>query len=115
MEWPIFYKDELEIGNAESPIGICTLWAKKETIIGKISDSQYCVCGNLYTTQGINPMIKNILAKPTIKYIILCGADLMRSGDALIKFMENGVDENGKIIDSAGYIDSNIDKNLIEK
>jgi thymidylate synthase len=60
-------------------------------------------------------MIKNILANPRIRYIILCGSDLMGSGKAFISFMKNGIDENGKIIGASGYIDLNIDAKLIEK
>jgi len=115
MDWPIFYKDELKLGNPESSVGICTLWTKKEILHSKIPENKYAVCGNLYTIQGINPMLKNILAKPSIRHIILCGADLMRSGDALISFVNSGIDSSRKIIDSSGYIDSNVDMELIEK
>ncbi|TAL48374.1 DUF4346 domain-containing protein [archaeon] len=115
MEWPIFYRNELQIGDLDSPIGICTLWTKKESILENIPRGGFLICGNLRTVQGINPMIKNILAKPTVRHIIMCGADLMKTGDALVKLFENGIDENGKIIDSPGYIDSDIDPSHIEK
>lgn len=115
MEWPIFYRDNLIIGNSESSVGICTLWTRKEIINQKLPDDKYCVCGNLYTIQGINPMIKNILAKPQIRYIVLCGADLMKSGEALLNLMEKGMDKDRRIAGSSGYIDTNIPEELIEK
>ncbi len=115
MDWPIFYRDELKIGNTESSVGICTLWTKKEIIHSKVPEKKYFVCGNLYTIQGINPMLKNILAKPQIRHIILCGADLMQSGDALINFVNKGIDGDRKIINSSGYVDSNVDLEIIEK
>lgn len=114
MEWPIFFKENLKIGNLESSVGICTLWTQKEHIYKNIPDSKYSVCGNLYTVQGINYLIKNVLANPKIRYIILCGADLTKSGDALINLMKFGIDNNRKIINSSGYVDSNIDRKLIE-
>jgi len=115
MDWPIFYKDDLKIGSPNSSVGICTLWTKKEIIHNQIPESKYLVCGNLYTIQGINPLLKNILAKPNIRYIVLCGADLMKSGDALINFINSGIDEHRKIKGSSGYIDSNIPLELVEK
>ncbi|MBI2675130.1 MAG: DUF4346 domain-containing protein [Candidatus Aenigmarchaeota archaeon] len=114
MEWPIFYRDELKLGNPDSSVGICTLWTRKEIIHSKVPENKYAVCGNLYTVQGINPMLKNILAKPTIRYIALCGADLMKSGQALMNFVSSGCDSDRKIIGSSGYIDSNVDPCLIE-
>ncbi len=115
MEWPIFYRDELKLGNPDSSVGICTLWTRKEIIHSKVPENKYAVCGNLYTVQGINPMLKNILAKPTIRYIALCGADLMKSGQALLNFVSSGCDSGRKIIGSSGYIDSNVDFGLIER
>lgn len=115
MDWPIFYGEELKTGNLDSPVGICTLWTKRDMIFKNVPEEKFSVCGNLYTIQGINPMIKNILAKPTIRYIILCGADLMKSGDALINFFNNGIDENKKINGSSGYIDSNVAAEHVEK
>ncbi|MBI2578751.1 MAG: DUF4346 domain-containing protein [Candidatus Aenigmarchaeota archaeon] len=114
-DWPVFYKDELKIGNLKSSFGICTLWTKKEIIYSKIPEEKYAACGNLYTVQGINPMLKNILANPGIRKIILCGADLTKSGEALINFIRHGIDENRKIVGSSGFIDDNIPDGLIEK
>jgi len=59
-------------------------------------------------------MIKNILAHPTIRYLILCGVDLNNTSSAIINFMEKGIDENRKIIGHEAYIDSNIPLELIE-
>ena len=113
--WPIFFKEQLKIGNLESCVAICTLWSKKETIYEKLSKDSYCVCGNLYTAEGINYLIKNIFSYPKIRYIIVCGKEMNESGTALVNFMEKGIDENRKIMGSNCYIDSNISGELIEK
>ncbi|MBI3413416.1 MAG: DUF4346 domain-containing protein [Candidatus Aenigmarchaeota archaeon] len=114
-QWPIFCKDNLIIGNPQSSTGICTLWTNKDLLAKSVPRESFAVCGNLYTVQGINPMLKNILANPDIQNIILCGADLMKSGDALISFISNGIDNERKIIGSYGFIDSDISGELIEK
>lgn len=114
-EWPIFYRDELKIGNSDNPVALCTLWTRKEIVSNDIPEKSYALCGNLYTVQGINPLIKNVLAKPSIRYIVLCGADLMKSGDALVSFFSNGIDSNRKIVGASGRIDSNIPEEHLEK
>ncbi len=114
-QWPIFCKSSLIIGNPQSSVGICTLWSNKDLLAKNIPRGHFAVCGNLYTVQGINQMLKNILANPVIQTIILCGADLMKSGEALINFISKGMDNKRKIIGSYGFIDSDISGELIEK
>ncbi len=113
MRWPIFYKDDLIVGNLNSPVAICTLWTKKEVVAEKIPKEKYCVIGNLYTAEGINYIIRNILAYPRIKYMVLVGSDMMKTGEALINFIERGIDENYRIIGGFGYIHKKIPKELI--
>jgi len=114
-DWPIFFKNQLKIGNLDSCVAICTLWSKWNKILDNIPNDRYCVCGNLYTAQGINYLVKNIFSYPKIRYIILCGKEMNDSGETLVNFMKKGIDENRKIIDSNTYIDSNIDRDLIER
>ncbi|MFH0890253.1 MAG: hypothetical protein V1836_03905, partial [Candidatus Aenigmatarchaeota archaeon] len=113
-EWPVFFRENLLIGNSNSAIGLCTLWTSKDVIAKSVPSDSYAVCGNLYTVQGINPMLKNILANPAIRVIIICGADLMKSGDAILNFINSGIDVSRKIVGSYGYIDSDIGDDLIE-
>lgn len=114
MSWPLFYKDDLVLGNSDSPVGIATLWTVKDRIKDQLQSDQYCAIGNLYTPVGINSMLKNILAKPTIRYLVLCGADLNNTAQALINFMEKGIDGDRKIADCDAFIDSNIPEELID-
>ncbi|MCX6820347.1 MAG: thymidylate synthase [Candidatus Aenigmarchaeota archaeon] len=114
MDWPVFFKDTLKLGNPQSPVGICTLWTRKEDVYSTVPADSYAVCGNLYTVQGINAMVKNILANPRIRSVIICGNDLMKTGDALINFVEKGVCDDRRIAGSSGFIDSNIDSALVE-
>lgn len=111
---PIFFKKSLIVGNLENNVVICTLWSKKEVFVDKLEKDKYCIIGNLYTTDGISYLFKNILANPVINYLIVCGKDLNRSGDALISFFEKGIDEKRKIIGSNAYLHSNIPLELIQ-
>lgn len=114
MTWPILYANILVVSNLESPLGVVTMWSERDAV-AKILDGlegNYCVIGNLYGQAGISPIIRNVFAKPTIRKIILWGADLSRSGQSLINFMQNGVDRNYKIIgdDKNGMIEKEISK-----
>ena len=114
MGQSLFFKNKLILGNPKSNVVICTLWLKKEELARRLRKENYRMIGNLYTIDGISYLIKNILANPSVKYIIVCGKDLTGSGDALIKLFKNGIDSNGKIIGTNAWIHPNIRKELIE-
>jgi len=95
--WPIYFKDNLIIGNLKSEVGIVTLWTPTKTITDKIDQNIFCVAGQLYSKEGINYIIRNILAKPTLRYLIICGSDLSGSGKALIDFFKRGTDKDYNI------------------
>ena len=111
--WPLYYRDELIVGNPKSNVAICTLWTKKELFLD-LPKEEFTVIGNLRTTYGINPLIKNILANPRIRYIVVCGEDLMKTGDILVNFFINGISEDYQVIGTQAYIDRNIPRDAIE-
>lgn len=67
---------------------------------------------------GIEKIIKNVLALPSIKYLILCGKDTEghNSGNTLITLVKNGVDSNKRVIESKGKkpVLSNITKEEVD-
>lgn len=116
MDWPIYFKDALIVKNKESNIGITTLWMPKESVADGLGDIDFCACGQLYTKRGINPMFRNILANPNIRYIVLCGVDRQGSGDALLKFFRTGFEELlGESGEKKGYKILGDDEALLDK
>ncbi|MEL7646807.1 MAG: DUF4346 domain-containing protein [Sedimentibacter sp.] len=53
---------------------------------------------------GVEKIIKNVLAVPSIKYLVLCGTDSEGhfSGDTLLCLAKNGIDQKKKVIGSKG-------------
>jgi len=114
--WPVYYKDRLYTANLKSNVGIVTLWSPMQTILPKLNQNKFCLGGQLYSKRGVNFLIRNILAKPVIDTIIICGANLSGSAESLINFVENGVDtENNVIGVEKSPIDQEIDKEYLEK
>lgn len=114
--WPILYADVLHLGDLESSVGVATMWTERQAVAKALEGESYCVIGNLYSTAGISPMIRNIFAKPTINKLVLWGADLSGSGQAFLDFMKNGVDEENHIKgdERGGQIEKEIDKKSLE-
>jgi thymidylate synthase len=116
MSWPLLYPNVLKVKDPKNPVGIATMWTEREVVGKLVKDYPYSVIGNLYSSAGISAMIRNIYANPHIRKIVLWGADLSRSGQALISFMEHGVDENHFIIgdEKRGQIERDIPREALD-
>lgn len=92
------------LGNSELADRISELKPNGLSIVGKTETENI----------GVEKIIKNILAVPSIKYLILCGKDSEGhySGNTLVSLINNGVDNNMRVICSRGKkpILSNITK-----
>ncbi len=110
----LLFKENMILGNEESQTSICCLWAIKEKYAG-IDKKLYRFIGNLYSFEGINILLRNIFLNPSIRNIVIVGPDLSGTGEALLNFFKNSVDEKNRIIGSNFSIQENIDKDSLEK
>lgn len=112
-KWPKLYHDILKVKDPTNHVGICTLWTERG-IVEKIVDKlPYNVIGNLYSAQGINAMIRNVMANPNIRTIVIWGSEMSLSGHSLLMFMKNGIDEKRKIIKGRGEIEAEIPDSVV--
>ena len=112
VSWPIYFKDRLLVGDFDSNVGVATLWMPKESVADVLGAPLYSVCGQLYTKRGINPLLRNILANPKIRHLVICGPDRQGSGEALLKFFKSGVVGNSR---GGGWRIVGDDEALIDK
>src|SRR3989338_2503902 len=116
MQWPILYKNVLEVKDPTNPVGVAVMWTERQVVADLLKDTNYCAIGNLYSSAGISAMIRNVYANPHIRKIVVWGADLSRSGQALLALKENGVDDNFFIVgdEKKGQIEKEIGKEAID-
>jgi len=110
MDWPILYKHVLHVKDPNNPVGVAVMWTERQVVADLLKQIDYCAIGNLYSSAGISAMIRNVYANPHIRKIVLWGADLSRSGQALLSLMQNGVDKDFFIIgdEKKGQIEKEI-------
>lgn len=107
-EWPVEYTDQLHLGDPESEVAICCLWSRRDGIRDGLRDAEYAAIGQLYSRAGIGALLRNILAKPTIRYLVLAGQSLTDSDTALLDFFHEGVDADWRIKGNGGEIDPDL-------
>lgn len=119
QNWPVYFKNVLRTGNLKSNVGIVTLWTPVDSICQKLKRNSYAVAGQLYSEAGVNFIVRNVLANPKIRYLVLCGEENKRekSGQALINLVKRGVNgESRRIIGTkTGFIDKEISLKAIAK
>lgn len=115
QNWPQEFYEKLKIGDLQSNVGIATLWTFKEVVFKELDPSFYAVVGNFYDRQnGLEPLIRNCLANPNIRYILIVGNDKAKSKEVLVNFFEKGVFE-GKVFGTETKIPKEIPLEEIEK
>jgi len=108
---PVFLRERLELGNPSSCVAVCTLWTETGKV--EVPREHFAVKGNLYSPRGINYMIRNLLASPGIRYLILCGDDRTGSGGDLAALFREGIDGANRIAGTSTALDSDITRDMI--
>lgn len=96
--WPGKYST----GNPESNIAIVTL---DEDF--SFNENDVAIWGPMKTENlGIEKVVANTISNPNIRYLIVCGNKIRghKSGRSFISFYENGVDDDGRIIEAPGAV-----------
>jgi len=98
-------EDKLYFGNPNSTLVICTLSSMK--LLKEISNSSlmnkiYVVGRLLSENKGIDMLVRHIISNEQIRTLILCGEDTIghRPGHSILCLYNNGMNQNGMIIDS---------------
>jgi len=90
-------------------VAVCTL--NSEPLAAEFADRRpegVAIVGTMRTENlGIERIIKNVVANPQIRFLVLCGEDTQQAighlpGQSLESLFHNGVDERGRIIGARG-------------
>ncbi len=106
--WPPLPGD-YRVRRFQAPVAVCTL--NSDHLVAALADANIeglSIVGTLRTENlGIEHLIRNVLANPGIRFLIVCGEDTRKAighlpGQSLVSLMENGIDEKGRIIGAKG-------------
>ena len=93
----------------QAPVAVCTL--NSDTLMAELAEARpegLAVAGALHTENlGIERLIRNVLANPHIRVLLLCGEDTRQAighlpGQTLESLFTNGIDEDGRIRGARG-------------
>ncbi|WP_428265856.1 DUF4346 domain-containing protein [Haliangium sp.] len=106
--WPPLTGD-YRVVRWRAPVAVCTLnSAELAAHLSRDRPAGVSIVGTLHTENlGIERIIRNILANPHIRFLILCGEDTTQAighlpGQSLASLLANGLDERGRILGARG-------------
>lgn len=92
-----------------APIAVCTLNSEALAVsLAKRRPDGLAIAGTMHTENlGIERVIKNVLANPNIRFLLLCGEDTQQAighlpGQSLECLFRNGLDDRGRITGAQG-------------
>lgn len=106
--WPPLPGD-YQVVRYRAAIAVCTL--NSDALAARLAESAVeglAIAGTLHTENlGIERLIRNVLANPHVRRLLVCGEDTRRvighlPGQSLASLFENGLDETGRIRGARG-------------
>ena len=101
--WPVA-KGAYVLGNADSPVAICTL-TNTDLCQPLAALPGVAIAGRVYTPNlGIEKIIQNTTANPSIRFLVLCGKEssIFHPAQAIRALFDNGMDGERRIIGAIG-------------
>ncbi len=106
--WPPLPGDH-HVVRSRAPVAVCTLNSGGLAArLNELSPEGLSIAGTLHTENlGIERIIKNVIANPHLRFLILCGEDTQQAighlpGQTLQSLFQDGVDERQRIIGAKG-------------
>lgn len=125
--WPVAVKDRIAYAEIKKAnIAVTFLWTMRDAIIPKLDKENLALATNFYTPSGLEGMVRNILANPNIRCIVMLGEEYSSKEDhktektaanAIRVFFKKGINENRELegFEKAVHFDKNIPIELINK
>jgi len=133
--WPVAAKDRIAFAACkdcelkDEQVSLTFLWTMRDVVIPKLEKQNLALASNFYTPAGIPVMVRNMLANPQIRYMIMLGNEYacsspnnqglqqLTSANALRSFFSKGINPERKVqgFESAVYFDKNIPAEMIQK
>lgn len=102
--WPVL-DGAYVLGDVGGPVAVCALTS--EALVEPLGRVEgVAIAGKVYTANlGIERIVVNVTANPAIRFLLLCGKDskLFRPGQSLGALLDNGIDEQARIVGGEGY------------
>lgn len=111
----------LHVRNRTGDLALCVLWNLLEKVTPNLPSSdqfpRLSVIGNLRSPLGLSWFIRGLWRLPNVQTVLIWGGDLTRTGEALLRLWEKGLDEGHRVPEFGWQLNRHIipDGSLVEE
>lgn len=93
---------DVVFGSMESPVAVCTL-ASRSLLPALAGRPEIAIAGRVFTENvGIEKMVQNLVAMPSLQYLIVCGRESNhRVGETILALHTAGLDADARVVGSS--------------
>jgi thymidylate synthase len=132
--WPVAVTDRIafphskELRITKAGYAVTFLWTMRDSVLPHLNKDNLALASNFYTPAGLEGMVRNLLANPHIRHIILLGEEYaskdgcdtkteLTSANAIRAFFEKGINKDRKVpgFETAVHFDNKIPTSHINK
>lgn len=104
--WPVVPGDYV-VGNVRAPVAVSTLASPDlvPALVREVGLHRIAIVGKTETENlGVEKVVRNVVANPSIRVLVLCGDDAAghRPAATLLALVRNGTDDQGRVVGSPG-------------
>jgi len=119
----LYQPDKYHVHVGKGDVGFCTVWNEPKAVLQLAPEleKKAALVGTLYSSYGVNIMLRNLALNPSIRRLYLWGYGslsntqfgVMGSG-VLKKLWERGVNKEGAVVGTTYKLEAEIDRKIID-
>ncbi len=119
----LYQPEKFKVHIGKGSVGFCTAWNEPKSVVKRAPDleEKAAIVGTLYSSQGVNVIIRNLALNPFIRRTYVWGHGQLSStkfgvmgSSILMKLWKEGVDEEGKLSGTPFVLEKEIDREIFD-
>ena len=119
----LYQSDKYGVYVGKGNVGFCTVWNEPKAVLQLAPDldKKAALVGTLYSSYGVNIILRNLALNPSIRRLYLWGHGPLSNtqfgvvgSGVLKKLWENGLDEDGAVIGTTYKLEAEIERKIID-
>jgi hypothetical protein len=113
--WPANHLPKLEPSKLETgDVAVCGAFADRAPLLAKFDEDRVSFVAPLGSRSDLEWLLRGLLLYPNIRHLVLCGDDLLVTGEALLAFWTQGLEEGHRLPGSRGRLSVELDAASLE-
>jgi len=124
QELDLYQPEKFQVLTGSGNAGFCTAWNQPHTLLARAPElaEKAALIGTLYSSQGVNIIVRNLARNPHITKLYLWGHGTLSNTkfgtvgqEVLKKLWSDGISEDGVISDTPFKLEKEIDRAALDK